>query len=89
MVLGIVTLIVLPLGLIPADIATFMTEWVWALHLPLVMLAVVLGHVSRRGVNGRPGLETASSMAGLITGYISLGLLFLLLVLAALLSPFT
>jgi hypothetical protein len=88
MVLGIAGLI-----MIPADMFTFIPEWVgeWVggLYFPLMTSAVVLGHVSRRRVDGRPGLETASSMAGLITGYIGLGLLFLFFGLTILSSPFT
>jgi hypothetical protein len=88
MVLGVAGLIVFPLGLIPPEMATLVPQWVVMLYFPLVTSAVVLGHVSRRRVDGRPGLETAPSMAGLIMGYIGLGLL-LLLGLAARLSPLT
>jgi hypothetical protein len=43
------------------------------------VFAVLLGHISRSKVQGRPGLKSASSMTGLITGYVGLGLLPVLL----------
>lgn len=43
---------------------------------PVSLLAVVLGHVSRSQISARPGVLRGSGMAtaGLITGYVSLGL---------------
>jgi hypothetical protein len=41
------------------------------------VFAVLFGHVSRKKVGGRPGLKSAASLIGLITGYV--GLVFSLL----------
>ena len=52
------------------------------------VFAVLLGHISRSKVQGRPGLKSASSMTGVITGYVGLGLSLPLLGLAYLISFF-
>jgi hypothetical protein len=88
MALGIAGLIMVFLWSTPVGAPGSIPEWVRP-YLPLWAAAVVLGHVSRRRVDGRPGLEAASSMAGLITGYIGLGFFLPLLGLADLLRPFT
>jgi hypothetical protein len=41
------------------------------------VFAVLFGHVSRKKVGGRPGLKSAPSLIGLVTGYV--GLVFSLL----------
>jgi hypothetical protein len=48
--------------------------------------AVLLGHISRSKVDGLPGFKSASSKAGLITGYVNLGIFLPLFGLAYLIN---
>jgi hypothetical protein len=82
MVLGIASLVVF-------FVAFSVDTAPWFLVVPIASAcAVLLGHISRSKGQGRPGLKSASSMTGLITGYVGLGLSLPLLGLAYLISFF-
>jgi hypothetical protein len=82
MVLGIASLVVF-------FVAFSVDTAPWFLIVPIASAcAVLLGHISRSKGQGRPGLKSASSMTGLVTGYVGLGLSLPLLGLAYLISFF-
>jgi hypothetical protein len=74
MVLGIASVVMLTLSLSvsPGGLMVLLAALA-------AVIAVLLGHVSRSKVQGRPGLKSASSMTGLTAGYVGLGLLPVLL----------
>jgi hypothetical protein len=55
----------------------------WTIPLPWSLAAVILGHIGLSQVKGERGNNRGFAVAGLVTGYIGIGLVLLLIALVA------
>jgi hypothetical protein len=55
----------------------------WTIPLPWSLAAVILGHIGLSQVKGERGNNRGFAVAGLVTGYIGVGLVLLLIALVA------